>query len=80
MNCPYCRAEMEEGVIQSPHEIAWIKGSKRHGIGRADFHEGSVVLSELSFMKGSAVQAFLCRACGKVMIDFADEKSDLNRR
>ena len=80
MRCPYCSNEMEEGIIQSPHEISWKKGTKRPLIGRAQFHEDSVVLSELSFMRGSAVKAFLCRACMKVIIDCADEKSDLNQR
>ncbi len=80
MKCPYCSNEMEEGIIQSPHEISWKKGTKRPLIGRAQFHKGSVVLSELSFMRGSAVKAFLCRACMKVIIDCSDEKADLNRR
>ncbi len=80
MNCPYCGHEMETGVIQSPQEISWKKGLKRPVFGRADFHEGSVILSELSFMRGSAVKAFLCRPCQKVIIDFADAQSDLNRR
>ncbi len=80
MVCPYCGHEMEPGVIQSPHELSWKKGLKRPFFGRAAFHEGSVVLSELSFLRGSAVKAFLCRACQKVIIDCADAQSDLNRR
>jgi len=78
MKCPYCGEEMEAGVIQSPHEISWQ--DKKHFLGRAEFHPGSVVLSELSFMKGSAVKANLCRKCEKIVIDYADETSDLNRR
>ena len=80
MKCPYCSNEMEEGIIQSPQEISWKKGVKRPLAGRAQFHEGSIVLSELSLMKGSAVKAFLCRTCMKVIIDYSDEGSDLNRR
>jgi hypothetical protein len=80
MKCPYCGNEMELGLIQSPHEISWKKGSKRPLLGRAQFHEGSVVLSELSFVKGSAVTAYLCRDCRKVMIDYSDEYADLNKR
>ena len=78
MTCPYCNNEMEQGIIQSPHELSWKRGTKRPVLGRAEFHEGSVVLSELSFMKGSAVVAFLCRECKKVIIDYSDEKADLN--
>ena len=80
MKCPYCGNEMEQGFIQSPQEISWKKGDKRPFLGRAQFHEGSVILSELSFMKGSAVTAFLCRDCKKVIIDYLDEKADFNQR
>ena len=72
MKCPYCEKEMEQGFIQSPHEISWKKGDKRPLFGRAQFHEGSV--------KGSAVTAFLCRDCQKVIIDYSDENADFNQR
>lgn len=80
MKCPYCDNEMEKGLIQSPQEIAWLKGEKKHTLARANFHEGSVVLSELSFAKGSAVVSYLCRKCKKVIIDYSDGNSDLNAR
>lgn len=80
MNCPYCNTEMEIGVIQSSQEISWLKGEKRKFLVRAEFHDGSVVLSESSFIKGSAVLAHLCRGCQKVIIDFSDPSSDLNQR
>ncbi len=80
MNCPYCGQAMEQGLLQSPQEISWIKGNKRRLFGRAELHEGSVVLSELSILKGSAVVAFLCRDCRKVVIDYGEKDSDLNRR
>ena len=78
MNCPYCGEAMEQGVIQSPHEINWTR--KKHLLGNAAFHDGSVVLSERSFIKGSAASAFLCRKCEKVIIDYKDGSCDLNRR
>ena len=80
MLCPYCGKEMEKGLIQSPHEIAWLKGEKRHAFARAELHEDSIVLSELSFLRGSAVEAWLCRDCGKVVIDIASPVSDRNAR
>lgn len=76
-HCPYCGGPMEDGVIQSPQEINWKR--KRHFFGRARFHEGSVVLSRLSFSKGSAVQAYLCRDCRRVIIHYGNITSDLNR-
>ena len=57
MKCPYCGREMELGLIRSPQELAWIMDEKKPIFGRAEFHEGAVVLSELSFVKGSAVAA-----------------------
>ena len=80
MQCPYCGKEMEEGLIQSPQEIAWLRGTKRPLLGRAKFHDGSVVLSELSVMKSSAVTAYLCRECKKVLIDYSKKTSDFNAR
>ncbi len=80
MLCPYCSREMEKGLIQSPHEIAWLKGEKKRMFGRAGLYGDSVVLSELNFVKGSAVIAYLCRSCQKVIIDYADARSDCSAR
>ncbi len=79
MNCPYCGNEMEAGVIQSGQEISWLPGIKRRVFGRAEFHRGAVELSRMSFVRGSAVVAHLCRDCEKIVIDYGDERSDLNQ-
>ncbi len=80
MKCPYCSKEMEKGLIQSPQELAWLEGEKKHMISRASVYEGSVILSKFSYFKGSAVTAFLCRNCKKVLVDYADPASDFNNR
>lgn len=67
MLCPYCGERMQQGVIQSNQEIAWLP--KRHFFSRAMFHTDSVVLSELSLLRGSAVIAWRCAACSKIIID-----------
>ena len=67
LDCPYCKGKMESGVIQSPNEIAWKP--KKSLLGAAVFQQTSVVLAEKSFWKGSAVTAYLCRCCNKVIID-----------
>lgn len=72
MICPYCNKQMEKGIIQSPHEISWLKGDKKKIFARATFHEDSVVLSELSLLSGSAVEAFICKECEKVIIDYSN--------
>lgn len=78
MRCLYCNNEMVKGIIQSSQELSWLKGEKRKFFGRAEFHKDSVVLSELSFVRGSACIAFNCPKCKKIVIDYADGKNDLN--
>jgi len=78
MQCPYCGNVMEKGMIQSPHELNWRKGEKRKLFGASFLHPDSVVLSEFSYLRGSAVTAWCCRACQKVIIDYGKETSDLN--
>ncbi|MBP5604649.1 MAG: hypothetical protein J6X60_03790 [Ruminiclostridium sp.] len=78
MNCPYCGSEMEEGLIQSSQAIAWNRGTKRRALRPA--YSDDVTLSELSLIRGSAVVAYNCGYCRKVIIDYADPKSDLNKR
>ena len=38
MQCPYCGKEMELGLVQSPHEIAWLKGDTKHAFAIAAAH------------------------------------------
>ena len=78
MKCPYCNNLMETGRIQSPHELAWLKGLKRTFLNRSFLHSGSIVLSKKSIKRGSAVKAFCCSTCQKVIIDYSDRSSDLN--
>ena len=79
MNCPYCKNEMEKGLIQSPQEITFIKGDKRKFATSSFLNEDSVILSERSFIRGSATIAYLCRNCEKIIIDYKDGKNDLNK-
>ena len=80
MLCPWCNTEMERGLIQSPHEIGWIPGDKKRFFARPELYEDAVVLSELNFFKGSAVTAWLCRGCQKVVVDYAGGAADANKR
>ena len=70
MQCPYCGKEMELGLVQSPHEIAWLKGDTKHAFAIAAAHKDAIVLSPLNIknmITGCAVRAFLCRSCKKVI-------------
>lgn len=80
MRCPYCNGEMELGHLQSDQEITWFKGLKTAFLNNSDFHEGSVLLSKFRYFRRSAVKAYLCRTCQKVIIDYSDWQSDLTNQ
>ena len=75
MNCPYCNKETECGTIQSQHELRWQEA--RHIF--ITHKETDVMLSERNVWKGSAVKAYLCRECKKIVIDYSTE-CDLNKK
>ena len=74
MKCPYCGREMEQGVIQSTYELNWQK--KRRLMNRSDMYEDAICLSPMSFWKGSAVTAWLCRDCNKIVIDYSPKPDE----
>ena len=76
MNCPYCNKELEAGVIQSQHELRWQK--VRHIF--ISHSDTTVMLSDRNIWRGSAVKAMLCRECQKIIIDYADEYCDMNKK
>ncbi|MBE6731790.1 MAG: hypothetical protein E7564_08890 [Ruminococcaceae bacterium] len=80
MKCPYCQKEMEKGLIHSPHELNFIKGEKRKFMTASFLHDNSVVLSKLSYLKGSATIAYNCPECEIIIIDYKNGKNDLNNK
>lgn len=78
MNCPYCNEEMEYGLIQSSNAINWLKTEKRKFFFSPSLYPDSITLSTLSMLRGSAVVAYNCRYCKKLIIDYGDPASDLN--
>ena len=74
MICPYCNNKMEEGYINSSHELNWKKGDKKYSQGYSvnyDYND-SVLLGSFSFLKGTAVKAYCCRNCTKIIIDYSE--------
>ena len=78
MKCPICERERERGLIQSSSPIGWLKTEKRQFFYNPDLHKGSITLSVMSMLKGSAVVAHNCPDCKKIVIDYGDPASDLN--
>ncbi len=69
---------MEYGLIQSSNAIAWLKTEKRKFFYFPKLSPDSVTLSALSMLRGSAVVAYNCRECKKIIVDYGDPTSDLN--
>lgn len=68
-------------MLTSVHDLTWWKEGKRRKTSIYPRNqEGSIVLSEMSYLNGGAVEAYLCRECKKIIIDFIDGKCDLNKR
>ena len=70
---------MELGSIQSKKALCSYPGEKRRIVGPAKYFEGAVTISDFH-ITGSAVRAYLCRGCGKIVIDCADGKCDYNKK
>lgn len=77
MNCPYCNEKIEKGFIQSAQELSWK--NKKSFINKASLNPGSIMLSEFSILKGSAIISYCCRRCEKITIDFENQKCDYNQ-
>lgn len=69
MKCPYCNKDMQQGVIKSNHILRWKKTGSL--INRSKAHDHAVRLSRGSFVKGESAEAWLCRDCCKVVIDYS---------
>jgi hypothetical protein len=70
MNCPYCGKEMELGYIQSRDGVTW--SDKEYMIkSLATLHTGSISLANGVGDKSTAVYAYKCGDCKKVIIDYS---------
>ncbi len=69
MKCPYCGGEMEEGFLQGADRVAWVK--KRHKFSLLP-KEGEVLL-ENNMVKDFLFPASICKACKKIVVDYADK-------
>ena len=75
MICPYCGREMEIGLIQNGQVIYWRPGTeKKRFLKDNAFQEGAILLPGSSFLFASRVKSFLCRKCGKIIIDCSENE------
>lgn len=66
MKCPYCNKEMEYGAVQSARDIFW--GEKKHKLFFKPGNEKEFILA--NGWNGCAINAYCCRDCEKIIIDF----------
>lgn len=73
MKCPFCNQEMEVGFLESSHKFYFT--SKAHYIlTLPHLRDGDVELSGSFFPRH---EAFICRSCKKIIIDYAlDEQEE----
>ena len=68
MKCPYCGGEMEAGILEGERYLLWAK--KPHKISYRP-KEGEVLLGEKT-INAVAVEAFICKQCRKITVDYSD--------
>lgn len=70
MICPYCGAEMEQGYLQGVNRVAWVKSPRKISLLPK---AGEIMLENNSF-KSFLLRAAICKACKKIVVDYADKK------
>lgn len=70
--CPYCGKEMEMGYIQCRDDIWWAE-KKRLAAAFPSLSKKAVKLAVSEFFSEAAVEAYLCRGCKKIEIDYSEK-------
>ena len=75
--CPYCGKEMELGYIQCRDGVTWTR-KPVHVAALSALSRSAVRLSSesLGMFAGSAVEAYRCADCKKVVIDYGEDNAD----
>ena len=72
MNCPYCNQEMSIGYIQCRDGVNWT--SKKQLIASLSFFgKDSLSLANGASDNNTAVYAYKCAHCQKIIIDYSDD-------
>jgi len=74
MNCPFCEREMEFGYIQNRDGVYWMRSKRAISTIMPPKHDREVVSlndGKVSYFAGGSAEAWLCRKCKKVVVDYA---------
>ena len=66
MKCLYCGEDMEKGLIESSEPINFLK--ETHFINQLKKRNEEFNLAKAGMGRRAAVEAWLCRDCGKLII------------
>ena len=66
MNCPVCGKEMEKGLLQGGQILTWVK--EKHKLSMLP-KKGEVMLGRSPYL-AMAIDAYICRRCMKVVVDY----------
>lgn len=72
MKCPFCEGVMEKGILQSGQIMLWAK--KKHYWTLNAWRDGEVELDR-NCLVGTALPAWICRACEKVIVDYRKQET-----
>lgn len=64
MDCPYCGAQMESGVLESAKKIFWSPETT------SIFTQDSLQLTEWTSLRDPHVPASRCPACRKIIVSY----------
>ena len=71
MKCPWCDREMKQGVIQCRDGVFWSE--KKRPVAALGILGGDTLRlddgGDLSVFGGCCAEAFLCRECGKIILN-----------
>lgn len=79
MNCPYCGGVLEGGTLFSTRGINWVPDGVELPLGPTrDYvrRHGGISLYEKVPVLFSEHPAFVCRTCGKMLLDVKREKTE----
>lgn len=69
MKCPYCNEEMKKGYIQCRDGVTWTP-KKQLIASLSSLGNGSIKISNIEPDYSSAVYAFHCEGCKKIIIEY----------
>lgn len=70
MRCPFCKMEMEKGVISGDrYSLKWIEEDRNKGAIINAFKRGIKITNPWGT---NQVETYLCRDCKKMIIDIED--------